>query len=79
LLALVTLAFVALVTVAGAAAGGVRGGKSSLEISTTDAGEEGRAAWGVGVISESMGAGFGSLSQPKRSAVWLGAGEELSS
>jgi hypothetical protein len=60
---------VALVTVAGAGAGGVKGGNSSLEISTTEAGEERRAAWGVGVISESMGAGVESLSQPYESAV----------
>ncbi|KAJ7661022.1 hypothetical protein B0H14DRAFT_2659098, partial [Mycena olivaceomarginata] len=37
---------------------------SSLEISITEAGEEGRAACGVSVASESMGAGLESLSQP---------------
>ncbi|KAJ7820732.1 hypothetical protein B0H14DRAFT_2599805 [Mycena olivaceomarginata] len=55
-----------------------RGGKASPEISTTEAGEEGRADSGVRVTSrDSMGTGVESLSHPNASAVWEGAGEGL--
>jgi hypothetical protein len=68
-----------LVAVAGAGAAALRGGKSSPEISITEAGEEWRAACGVGVaLADSTGAGVESLSQPIGSAVWLGAGDGLS-
>lgn len=68
LAALLALVVRALVAVAGA--GAARAGKSSSEISTTEAGEEICASWGVGVTSrESMGAGVESLSQPRTSAV----------
>jgi hypothetical protein len=59
LFALVALAR-GLVTVAGA--GAARGGNLSLEISVTEAGEDGCAISGVRVVScDSMGAGDGSL------------------
>jgi hypothetical protein len=61
---------------AAAGVGASRGGKSSCEISTTEAGEETRTFCRVGVaLTESTGARLESLSQPSVSAVSLGAGE----